>query len=295
MVAMTFIEKINEEFLTLCSTGNQVGLCDFIKGYFDKNGTNLTYIKIEDKEKIINTGLYEACKNNHTVVINEILTNQNTKKEADIYRDYSACLRVACRYEHFATVELLTKHKEALKEILLKPGNNHIIFFDAASTEYSKHYAIPLVIAATYGYDEIINYFVANDKIFEALSTKTLMMAFKESLDSGSVDRTSMLMRALLIKDDGYEKLDNWAGFNKSTWALHNSILNALTNNNKEMVVYLIDTFYYKFDKKFLEEVPIKEREVALELKNIAENLSLYKNLNSNVSKKDKTTKCVKV
>lgn len=292
---MTHIEKISEEFTNLCSTGKYPELCEFVKNNFDKNKTNPTYIKISDKEKIINLGLYEACKNNHTDIINEILTNPNTKKEADIYRDYSACLRVACRYEHFETVDLLTKHKEALKEILLKPGNNHVIFFDAASTEYSKHYAIPLVIAATYGYDEIVNYFLSNDKIFDALTSKTLMMAFKESLDTGNVDRTSMLMRALLIKDDGYEKLDNWAGFNKSTWALHNTILNALSNNNKEMVIYLMDTFYYKFDKKFLHEIAIKDKDLTLEIKNISENLSLYKSLSNNMGMKDKINKCVKV
>lgn len=61
------------------------------------------------------------------------------------------------------------------------------------------------------------------------------------------------------------------------------------------MVIYLMDTFYYKFDKKFLHEIALKDKDLTLEIKNISENLSLYKSLSSNMGMKDKINKCVKV
>lgn len=280
-------DQLKNTFVDLCRDGQPALLKEYIEIHLKPNTylNNLREFLQKDIEKniMIQEGFFMASRENHVLILEELLTNNLTQNYINVRFEESSALRIACKYGNIESVKFLLESPLVKDKPSVDSGRLGSRYNVDDLTLKQSAYGKPIDLACENNKIEVVKYLLSNDSFLKEIDTLSLESAFKKSLPTGNVEITSLVVNNLLDKKEGYELLDKLFGFNKSTWALHCAISQAMDEKQMEMVVYLMETFYYKYENSFSSYSSVGRGETNNKIKSISESLHLNKSLNKSL------------
>lgn len=277
------MEIDKQKFLDICSDqNNRKDLEIFLSNH--TNQINKYDLKELVSDKLFGPGLfceglYLAARNNNKEIVLELLENDYSKKFIDLQWSNSAALRVACKNGHLEIVKILLEDNLFKDKPKIEDGKIGARFKIEDLSLKREGYGTPLSLSADNGHTEIVKYILTFDKA-KKIKLIELEDSFKRAVGNGSVSIVDLIKNEILERKNGYDFLDKFGGYNKSTFVINTVLITAMSNKQMDMVVYLMKEFHYKHYSDFNLHVSAERRDLNNELKKISENLSLYEKLN---------------